>query len=150
MWEAEGDREPSIQICVHIFYISAFYGPNFAVLSRTMGAASGVLLPSVPFTPEFRDYDHSTVAIVTLQPQLRTVALAMAAWNMAPFRLHIPHHPHNMVRALLEVGVEDHPDRDFSQTFSTDPQYSFGSVRSIWRMMEGTPQGTRQSQPLLF
>lgn len=58
--EGNGDGELSIQVCVHIFCISVFYGPNFAVLSRTVGVASGVLLPSVPFTPEFGDYDHTS------------------------------------------------------------------------------------------
>ena len=33
---------------------------------------------------------------------------------------------------LLEVGVEDLPDRGFRQRFPANPQNAFGSANSVW------------------
>ncbi|XP_058263675.1 uncharacterized protein LOC131364515 [Hemibagrus wyckioides] len=48
-----------------------------------------------------------------------------------PLRLNVPNLPRNLVETLPEVGVEDLPNRGFSQTFPTDPHNTFGSAKSV-------------------
>ncbi|KAK3562082.1 hypothetical protein QTP86_027175 [Hemibagrus guttatus] len=45
-----------------------------------------------------------------------------------PLRLHVPNLPRNLVETLLEVGVEDPPNRGISKTFPIDPHNTFGSA----------------------
>ena len=48
-----------------------------------------------------------------------------------PFGLNVPSPPRDLVKALLEVGVEDLPDKGFRQTFLADPYNTFGSAKSV-------------------
>ncbi|KAI3361654.1 hypothetical protein L3Q82_002018 [Scortum barcoo] len=53
----------------------------------------------------------------------------MAARNRAHSDSISPCHPRKAIKALPEVGVEDHLDRFFSQAFPANPHYLFGSTR---------------------
>ena len=48
-----------------------------------------------------------------------------------PFGLNVPSLPQDLVKALLEVRVEDLPDRGFCQMFPADPHNTFGSAKSV-------------------
>ena len=48
-----------------------------------------------------------------------------------PFGLNVPNLPQDLVKVLLEVGVEDLPDRGFHQTFPSDPHNTFGPAKSV-------------------
>ncbi|XP_034544317.1 uncharacterized protein LOC117816242 [Notolabrus celidotus] len=70
-----------------------------------------------------------TNSLATAAPDSR---LSNGNVEPGPFRLHVPRHPRNAVKALPEVGVENQPNRVLRQTFPADPHCSFGSARSVW------------------
>ncbi|MED6254949.1 hypothetical protein ATANTOWER_002399 [Ataeniobius toweri] len=49
----------------------------------------------------------------------------------SPLGHYVSNLPRNLVKALLEVGVEYIPDRGFRQTFPTDSHYMFGPAKSV-------------------
>ncbi|MED6265908.1 hypothetical protein CHARACLAT_030255, partial [Characodon lateralis] len=48
-----------------------------------------------------------------------------------PLRLYVSNLPRNLVKALLEVGVEYIPGRELHQTFPADPHYTLGLAKSV-------------------
>ncbi|MED6259462.1 hypothetical protein ATANTOWER_023367 [Ataeniobius toweri] len=49
-----------------------------------------------------------------------------------PPGLFVSNLPQNLVKALLEVGVEYIPGRGIRQTFPADPYYELGPAKSVW------------------
>ena len=71
------------------------------------------------------------LAPVTLLSQLPAATFTMAAQKHGTLRSHAPHYLRDVVEALMEMGIEDHFHRTFSQALQADPHYSPGPASSV-------------------